>query len=147
MKITLPNSIIGLLALPVLAFGVVAVTPAATFAAAPATDQKCGNDINIIEGVDCAKGDKTQSTLFEEDNNGNSLFKTITNVLLFLIGAISVIMLIIGGFKYVVSNGDSSAVTSAKNTILYAVIGIVIALLAYAIVNFVISSFIQQGRG
>jgi hypothetical protein len=46
-------------------------------------------------------------------------------------------MLIIGGVRYVVSAGDQNAVTSAKNTILYAIIGIVIAFLAYAAVNFV----------
>jgi multisubunit Na+/H+ antiporter MnhB subunit len=62
-------------------------------------------------------------------------------VLLFIIGAISVIMLIIGGIRYVVSGGDSSAVTSAKNTILYAIVGIIVALLAYALVNFVLTSF------
>jgi multisubunit Na+/H+ antiporter MnhB subunit len=60
---------------------------------------------------------------------------------LFIIGAISVIMLIIGGIRYVVSGGDSGAVTSAKNTILYAIVGIVVAILAYALVNFVVSSF------
>jgi hypothetical protein len=60
---------------------------------------------------------------------------------LFIIGAISVIMLIIGGIRYVVSGGDSSAVTSAKNTILYAIVGIIVALLAYALVNFVLTSF------
>lgn len=67
--------------------------------------------------------------------------KTITDVLLFALGAIAVIMIIIGGIRYVISGGDSSAVTGAKNTILYAVIGLVVAVLAYAIVNFVISSF------
>ncbi len=50
-------------------------------------------------------------------------------------------MLIIGGIRYTISGGDSTAVTSAKNTILYAVIGIIVALLAYAIVNFVLDSF------
>jgi ABC-type Na+ efflux pump permease subunit len=50
-------------------------------------------------------------------------------------------MLIIGGIRYVVSGGDSAAVTSAKNTILYAVVGIVVAILAFALVNFVITSF------
>ena len=67
--------------------------------------------------------------------------KTVVNVLLFIIGAISVIMIVIGGIKYTTSNGDSSAVTSAKNTILYSVIGLVIALMAYAIVNFVLGQF------
>ena len=55
-----------------------------------------------------------------------------------IIGAVSVVMLIIGGIRYTTSQGDSSAVTSAKNTILYAVIGLVVAILAYAIVNFVV---------
>ena len=52
-------------------------------------------------------------------------------------------MLIIGGIRYTVSGGDSGAVTSAKNTILYAVVGIIVAVLAYAIVNFVLTSFVQ----
>lgn len=67
--------------------------------------------------------------------------KTITNVMLYIIGALSVVMIIFGGIKYVVSAGDSSKVTSAKNTIMYAVIGLVVAILAYAIVNFVITQF------
>ena len=65
----------------------------------------------------------------------------VINVLLFIIGVVSVIMIIIGGIKYTLSNGDSSAITSAKNTIMYAVIGLVVALLAYAIINFVVRTF------
>ena len=49
-------------------------------------------------------------------------------------------MLIWGGFKYITSAGDASAVTAAKNTILYAVIGIIVAVLSYAIVNWVIET-------
>ncbi|MGD8373768.1 MAG: pilin [Candidatus Woesebacteria bacterium] len=64
----------------------------------------------------------------------------ITNILVFMVGAVSVIMIIIGGIRYAVSNGDQSAVTGAKNTILYAVIGLVVAFMAYAIVNFVLNS-------
>ena len=48
-------------------------------------------------------------------------------------------MVIIGGIQYTTSGGDSAAVTKAKNTILYGIVGLVIALLAYAIVNFVIT--------
>lgn len=54
------------------------------------------------------------------------------------------IMLIIGGLRYVVSGGDASKVQDAKNTILYALVGIVVAILAYAAVNFVIGSFIPS---
>lgn len=68
-------------------------------------------------------------------------FKTITNVILFVLGAIAVIMIIIGGIRYVTSGGDSGSVTAAKNTILYAVIGLIVAILAYAIVNFVVKAF------
>jgi hypothetical protein len=53
-------------------------------------------------------------------------------------------MLIIGGVRYVLSNGDQGAVTNAKNTILYAIIGIVVAFLAYAAVNFVTSQLQQN---
>jgi len=67
--------------------------------------------------------------------------KTIINVLLYLLGAIAVVMIVIGGIKYTTSNGDSSSVTSAKNTILYSVIGLVVAIMAYAIVNFVVAQF------
>ena len=72
-----------------------------------------------------------------KDNSLTNLFTTIANVLLFLVGAVAVIMLIVGGFRYVTSNGDQNSVTAAKNTILYAIIGIVVAFLAYAAVNFV----------
>jgi hypothetical protein len=71
-----------------------------------------------------------------EDN-----IKKIVNMLLYLLGAIAVIMIVIGGIRYTTSNGDSSAIASAKNTILYAVVGLVVAIMAYAIVNFVVRAF------
>ena len=68
------------------------------------------------------------------------LVKQIINTLLFITGMVAVIMIVIGGLRYVTSNGDQNSVSSAKNTILYAVIGLVVAIMAYAIVNFVIGS-------
>lgn len=65
----------------------------------------------------------------------------IINMLLFILGAIAVVMIVIGGIRYATSGGDSSSITSAKNTILYAVVGLVVAILAYAIVNFVLDAF------
>lgn len=64
----------------------------------------------------------------------------ITNTLLFLVGALSVIMIIVGGMRYVASNGDPKRVADAKNTVTYAIAGLVIAILAYAVVQFVVSS-------
>lgn len=79
-------------------------------------------------------------------NNGGttdftSLIHGIVNLLLFIVGVAAVIMLIIGGLLYVVSSGDSKRVETAKNTILYAVIGIVVALAAGAIVNWIFGRF------
>jgi hypothetical protein len=103
-------------------------------------------DRSISDGADAAQGKDQQgdaATLFGDGGQGG-IFRTITNVMLFIIGAISVIMLIIGGLRYVVSGGDSTAVQNAKNTILYAIVGIIVAILAYAVVNFVIGSFAGQ---
>jgi len=133
MKISIKNTLKSLMVIPVLAF-VVGLAPVATVGA-----------LGIQGGADAARGDDQTDCLVENANSActdEPIFKTITNVLLFLIGAISVIMLIIGGIRYTISNGDSGAVTSAKNTILYAIIGLVVAILAYALVNFVITSFI-----
>lgn len=76
----------------------------------------------------------------ENDTNLTDFIKDIINILLFVIGAVAVIMIIIGGIRYVLSNGEQANVKAAKDTILYAVIGLVVALLAYAIVNFVVAS-------
>ena len=70
--------------------------------------------------------------------NINTVIKNIVNVLLFIVGAASVIMIVIGGLRYVTSGGDSGAVNSAKNTVMYSVVGLVVAFMAYAIVNFVL---------
>lgn len=133
MKATLKKSLLSLLMLPLMALGVTAVVPAVAYAV---PDGTCNaGELSLSEGVDCAKGEEQQGDLFAP----GGLFQTITNVLLFLVGAVAVIMLIIGGIRYVISGGDQSAVTSAKNTILYAIVGIVVALLAYGIVNFVVT--------
>jgi len=67
---------------------------------------------------------------------------TISNIMLFVLGAVAVIMIVVGGIRYATSNGDQSAVKGAKDTILYAVVGLIVALIAYAIVNFVINQFV-----
>jgi hypothetical protein len=112
--------------------------------AAPITASYAAEKVNL----DTAKT-VTEKGACEQQNNkkgcgdGGSLgniFATVANIILFLVGAVAVIMLIIGGFRYVTSNGDANATAGAKNTILYAIIGIVVAFLAYAAVNFVVTS-------
>ena len=111
-------AVVGLVALP--------LAVASTAQAQPAK--------SIQEGVNGIGGNESQPEL--EDG-----IKDIVNVLLFILGAIAVIMIIIGGIRYTTSNGDASNIKAAKDTILYAVIGLIVAILAYAIVNFVLGRF------
>lgn len=134
MKNILKNKFGGLLAVPALMLGLAFMT--ATPAHAAPTCEDYTNDSTIIDATECAKGNSQPTSLF----SAGGVFEVVTNVLLFLIGAIAVIMLVIGGIRYTVSGGDSKAVESAKNTILYAIVGIIVALLAFAIVKFVTQS-------
>lgn len=121
----------GLLLVPALVLGLGVLAPVV------AAEDCAPGDLSIRCGANSAQGNDTPSNLFDGDS---AVFKTIVNVMLFIIGAVAVIMLIIGGIRYVVSGGDQNAVTGAKNTILYAIIGIVVAVLAYAVVNFVLTN-------
>lgn len=67
--------------------------------------------------------------------------KIIINTLLFVLAAVSVIVIIIAGIYYTTSGGDAALIAKAKNTLLYAVIGLIVAIMAYPIVNFVIGRF------
>ena len=96
--------------------------------------------LSVQEGAEAAKADIMPSELVGPEG----VFTKISNTLLLVIGVISVVMLIYGGFRYIISGGDNKKVTDAKNTILYAIIGLIISLLAYAIINFVIAAITGQ---
>jgi ABC-type sugar transport system permease subunit len=70
----------------------------------------------------------------------NSFFQAVANTLIFLVAAVSVIMVIIGALRYVLSGGDSAGTKSAKDTIMYALIGLIVAALSYAAVQFVVTA-------
>lgn len=133
MKKSLKNVLAGLLIVPTLVLGVAAFAPIATPVNA-ITD--C--PLTIQGGADCARGDDQVANLDGQDG----IFRVIVNTALYIIGALSVIMLIYGGIRYTISGGEQKNVEAAKNTILYAIIGIIVAVLAFAIVNFVLGSLI-----
>lgn len=68
----------------------------------------------------------------------NNIITDAINIFSIIVGIIAVIMIIVGGFKYITSGGDSGNISSAKNTIIYAVIGLVIVALAQFLVQFVL---------
>ena len=111
------------------------VVPTVALAVAPAASAE-GN-LTLNSGVDSAQGEGVGQVSTDPE----SLVKKFVNIFLFAVGALSVIMLIWGGIRYTTSAGDSNKVQAAKNTVLYAIVGLVIAILAYAIVNMVIDKF------
>lgn len=77
------------------------------------------------------------------EQTGPSLMETvqtIINVIVGVLGVVAVAVIILGGVYYVISQGEAAKITRAKNTILYGVVGLIVSLLAYAIVNFVMTS-------
>jgi len=81
----------------------------------------------------------TQIDTTQDCGNGGSgvanIVKAVVQIISYIAGAVAVIMIIISGFNYITSGGDSNKVAAAKNTLIYAVIGIAIAVLAQVIVN------------
>jgi hypothetical protein len=119
-------------------FGVAALSAPGALAAAGT----CNPDLTtapLQSGADCSHAAGTSSNLFAQ----GGVFQIAANTLIFLVGAVAVIFLIIGGLRYVISNGDAKNVEAAKNTILYAIVGIVVAVISFALVQFVINALGQ----
>ena len=93
-------------------------------------------------GIGAARGDNTPSNLV---NGDSSIIKRAINIMLFAVGVLSVVMLIFGGFRYVISGGKKESVTNAKNTILYAIVGLLVSVFAYAIINFILGAALSGG--
>lgn len=72
---------------------------------------------------------------------GDSTLQAVIAAAFLIIGIISVLFIIIGGYRYVISGGDQGAIKQAKNTILYAVVGLVITIVSFVVVQFVIGIF------
>ena len=95
---------------------------------------------NLCDGASLQiDGDCDAATNEEGKNRINGILEDVINIFSLVVGIISVIMIIIGGLKYITSGGDSGNVTGAKNTILYAIVGLVVVALAQFIVKFVLN--------
>ena len=118
----------------VLAAGVVVpVAPVVVHAAADIQGSLCAG-----ANLD-AEGNCDQGSIDEATTSVNDIMTDVINIFSLVVGVVSVIMIIIGGLKYITSAGDSGNVSGAKNTILYAIIGLVIVALSQIIVRFVLA--------
>ena len=117
------------------AFAAPVAIPAVVFAADDlVTPGLCGG-VEVSPGA--GTGDCT-ATGTDAAGRVSDLLRKVINIFSWIVGVIAVIMIIVGGLKYITSGGDSSNVSSAKNTILYALVGLVIVALAQFIVRFVL---------
>jgi hypothetical protein len=103
-----------------------------------------GGSSNCIQGGLCSGAQSLtvtpgQTACTEQDAGLQGTIKTVINVLSVVVGIVAVVMIIVGGFRYITSGGKQESVSAAKNTILYAVIGLVIVALAQVIVRFVLT--------
>jgi amino acid transporter len=131
----------GLFKLSILLLAVPVLAPAAAFADNPQIQQAAcaGSDIKITSNP----SDKACDSVGQGAGTANTLAKTVITVLSAVVGIVAVIMIMFAGFRYVTSGGKEESVKSAKNTILYAIIGLVIVALAQIIVHFVLSKTSQ----
>lgn len=100
----------------------------------------CGAELNLDPSCNEAPDDDGATSKV------NDIVELVINLFSIIVGVISVIMIIIGGLKYITSGGDSGNVTGAKNTILYAVVGLVVVALAQFIVRFVLAKVSTAGE-
>lgn len=129
----------------VISAGLLIAVPIAVPAAvsAQATIQNClsqGTTLNAPSGGTCTASNTNTSGA---TTKVNSLVHDIINIFSWVVGVVSVIMIIVGGFRYITSGGDSNNVSAAKNTIIYAIIGLIIVALAQFIVQFVLNKVTQ----
>ena len=89
----------------------------------------------VSKGIDTATTSEMKGKSMDGDKG---LIKTVVNVLLWAVGVLSVIMIIFSGFRYITSSGDASKTKSAQSTLIYSVVGLIVAIMAWAIVNMVI---------
>jgi len=121
-----------------LALAIVPVVVPVTASAATSSDigncLKSGSNLS----TDCSNADVTTGSSRIQD-----LIKDAINIFSVIVGIVAVIMIIYGGFRYITSGGDSGAVSGAKNTIIYAIVGLIIVALAQFIVQFVLSKVVS----
>lgn len=89
----------------------------------------------------CNSGTAETVCANRDEQNVESLIGVLVNTLLLIVGILSVVMVIVSGIFYVISTGDAGKVAKAKNTLMYSIVGLVIAFIAFALVNWVLKLF------
>jgi hypothetical protein len=117
----------------------------------PATNSVAAFD--PFGGVDCTGGQAGQSgakpsdsaactgKVGADENPVVDTIRKITNIVAFAAGAAAAILMVVGGIRYITSNGDANNIKSAKNTVVYSLIGLAVIVLARSLIVFVLGKF------
>ncbi len=124
-RVILSSALFSLLVLPVAALGT-----------ASAQSLNCTGSIATC--LDAGAESTDEGTGDSAADRVDTIIKRVVDIFSVVVGVVAVIMIIIGGLKYITSGGDSGNITSAKNTILYAIVGLVVVVLAQVVVRFVL---------
>jgi glucan phosphoethanolaminetransferase (alkaline phosphatase superfamily) len=116
----------------------IAIMTCAVFGASVLSTASLSGSVSaqVSKGIDTATTSEMKGKSIDGDKG---LIKTVVNVLLWAVGVLSVIMIIFSGFRYITSAGDTSKTKSAQSTLIYSVVGLIVAIMAWAIVNMVIN--------
>ncbi|MBW3568755.1 pilin [Candidatus Parcubacteria bacterium] len=141
------KTFVGIAVLGMVFAGLISFMPAS--ASAQKTGELCsganldlGNNKRSCQtrsGVSTTKGGKLCDGQACSDRALNNLIRQVVNVFSIIVGVVAVIMIIYGGFRYVASGGESGNISTAKNTLIYALVGLIIVALAQVIVKFVLN--------
>ena len=114
----------------------IAIMTCAVFGASVLSTASLSGSVSaqVSKGIDTATTSEMKGKSIDGDDG---LIKTVVNVLLWAVGILSVIMIIFSGLRYITSAGDASKTKSAQSTLIYSVVGLIVAIMAYAIVNMV----------
>lgn len=136
------HALVSLLSAAILVFVPLAV-PAVASAASDIENDLCGGtNLSVSDASGCSSQSINNST-----GKINSFITTLVNIFSVVVGIVAVIMILVGGFNYITSGGDSNKITSARTTIMYALIGLVIVALAQFMVQFVLNKITNTTAG
>ena len=121
-------------------------TPLMLLPAMASASGYCNNiQQNINTGINSATGGSGQCGNANADVTSGikHIAVVVINILSIVVGIVAVIMIIYGGFRYITSGGESGSVSSAKNTLIYAIVGLILVALAQVIVHWVLNTSTQ----
>ncbi|MCL1876719.1 pilin [Candidatus Saccharibacteria bacterium] len=133
----------------IMAFGVgISLMPSSVGASASSeATEKALCDAEKARGVNADWNPTTKHCDRPDSTNPENMISTILNILFFVLGIASIVMIIYGGIQFISSRGDPKKVSTAKSTVMYAIIGLIVAILALAITNWVMSVLTGSGGG